>query len=191
MSAIVSKLSVVPRVVSANNQTTSLVSADGNLYQAGLIANAPHATFEPKIVANADIQDKLIDVKSTDDSLYLLNSEGAVFQYPYNAGGCAPCGACGPTFIEVYTPASCGGDRAVQIATGSSHCVIRTESCKVYGVGNNMQYQLVPQGQCSYSTAVQLLVTDTVTVNNNNCSEFQGALKAVAKTSHSCSSGML
>jgi hypothetical protein len=75
----------------------------------------------------------------------------------------------------VYSPAVCGnGDKAVRIKAGNSHILILTESHKVWGVGNNEQYQLVPQGQCRYDTAVELIVTDTNLHDNNCCDAFTG-----------------
>lgn len=158
-----------PVSASVNATTTSVVTSGGNVFQAGLIANRIQHSFQ-EIVANTDIQGRIIDSVSTDTQVYFLNSDGFVFQYDYNAGTCSP------VVREVYSPAACDSDKAIKIKAGRAHVLILTERHKVFGVGNNEQYQLVPQGQCKYDVATEILVTDTISHDNNCCDKFVGWL---------------
>ena len=100
-----------------------------------------------------------------------LSAAGSVFEYNYNAG------ECGAVVREVYSPAACGnGDKAVQIKAGRAHVLILTEQHRVFGAGDNGQYQLVPQGQCRYDTAVEVIVTDTNLHDNECCTSFVGVV---------------
>uniref|UniRef100_A0A6G6ACS7 Putative regulator of chromosome condensation n=1 Tax=Borely moumouvirus TaxID=2712067 RepID=A0A6G6ACS7_9VIRU len=151
----------IPVAITANETTSSVVTSGGNVYQTGLIGGKIHYSFH-EIVTNQNIVGKIVDAKAVDDRIYLLNASGSVFDYAYNAGTCAPL------IREVYSPAACGGDKAKKIEAGSAHILILTENNKVWGAGNNEKYQLVPQGQCRYDTAVEILVTDT-NLHDNEC----------------------
>ena len=163
-----------PIAISTNQTTTSVVTAGGNLYQAGLISNKIQYTFE-QVFTNTDIVGHVVDVQSTNCASYLLNDQGVVFVYDYNAGNCTG------VIREVYSPVSCGGDPAIKIRAGANHLVILTKKHKVWGVGCNNQYQLVPQGQCSYDIAVELIITDTNIHDNCNCCSFVGTLSELEK----------
>lgn len=156
-----------PVAISANSTSSSVVTSGGNVYQAGLISARVEPAFH-EIHANQNIVGHVVDVQSTEGASYLLNDAGVVFVYDYNAGSCSP------VIREVYSPSVCGGDKAVRIRTGSAHVVILTEKHRVWGAGSNCQYQLVPQGQCSYDVATELLVTDTNVHDDNNCCAFMG-----------------
>jgi len=158
-----------PVDVSANSSTSTIVTSGGTIFMSGLIGNKIQATFEP-IHDNTDIVGKVVDSQSTDDSVYFLNSAGSVFQYDYNKGN----NHCNPVIREVYSPTVCCGDKAKKIATGRAHAVILTEKNKVYGVGDNESYQIVPQGQCDYDVSVEMVVTDTNLHDNNCCVAFTG-----------------
>ncbi|BCS83231.1 putative regulator of chromosome condensation [Cotonvirus japonicus] len=157
----------IPVAITANETTSSAVTSGGNVYQTGLIGGKIHYSFN-EIITNENIVGRVIDAKATDDRLYLLNSGGSVFEYAYNSGTCVPL------VREVYSPAACGGDKAIKIEAGRAHILILTEANKIWGAGNNEQYQLVPQGQCRYDTAVEIIVTDT-NVHDNECPDtFSG-----------------
>ena len=154
-----------PVAITANDSTTAVATNGGNVYQAGFIANGIRNSFH-EIAASGNVG-HIIDAEATEDSLYLLNAAGSVFQYDYNACDC-------PIIREVYSPAACGGDKAIKIDTGRAHVLILTENNKVWGAGNNEEYQLVPQGQCRYDTAVEVIVTDTNLHDNDCCNAFTG-----------------
>lgn len=151
----------IPVAITANETSTAAVTSGGNVYQTGLIGGKIHYSFN-EVITNENIVGKVIDVKATEDRLYLLNNTGSVFEYAYNAGSCSP------VVREVYSPAACGGDKAVQIEAGRAHILIKTEAGKIWGAGSNAQYQLVPQGQVRYDTAVEIIVTDT-NLHDNEC----------------------
>lgn len=156
-----------PISITANDTTTEVVTNGGNVYQTGLIGGRIQHCFQ-EILGN-DSVGRVIDAQATQDSIYLLNATGSVFVYEYNINSCSPI------IREVYSPAACGsGDRAIKITTGTSHVLILTDGNKVWGAGNNEQYQLVPQGQCKYDTAVEVVVTDTNLHDNNCCNAFTG-----------------
>lgn len=154
-----------PIAITNNDTTTSVVTNGGNVYQTGLIDGKISNSFR-EIFSNDNIG-KVLDAESTEDRIYLLNAAGSVFEYNYADG-------CSGIVREVFSPAACGGDKAVHIASGRAHVLILTENNKVWGAGNNQQYQLVPQGQCKYDTAVEVLVTDTNLHDNNCCNAFTG-----------------
>lgn len=157
-----------PVAITANESTTSVVTNGGNVYQSGLIGGKIQYSFH-ELFTNENIVGKVIDAQSTEDKLYVLNSNGAVFEYDSSNA------ECGPVVREVYSPVACGsGDKAVKIDAGTSHLLILTENHKVWGVGDNEKYQLVPQGQCRYDTAIEVMVADTNLHDNNCCNSFTG-----------------
>lgn len=158
-----------PVAISVNDTTTSVATSGGNVYQSGLISNMIQNTFK-EIMPNQNIVGHVVDIQSTTNVVYMLNDQGVVFAYDYNTG------ACSPVVREVYSPSICNGDPAVRIRAGAGHLVILTKKHKVWGVGDNSQYQLVPQGQCKYDVAVELLITDTNVHDNYNCCSFVGTL---------------
>ena len=168
-----------PVAVTINDTTTSVVTTGGNVYQTGLINNHVQQTFH-EIFANTNAAGHVIDAKAVRDRLYLLNATGSVFEYVYTTGKCDP-NTCGPIVHEVYSPTVCGGDKAVKIDNGRAHLVILTENHKVWGVGDNSQYQLVPQGQCRYDVATELIVIDTILHDNTSCHIFSGVINELEK----------
>lgn len=163
-----------PVAVSVNDTTTTVATNGGAVYHAGLVNNRIQDSFR-EVIANENIVGHVVDVESTDNSVFLLNSAGSVFEYKYNAGECSP------VVNEVYSPAVCHGDAAVKISTGSAHALILTECNKVFGVGSNCHYQIVPQGQCKYEIATEILVTDTNLHDNNCCTAFSGNLNELCE----------
>lgn len=157
----------VPVAIAANDVTTTIATNGGSVFQAGLVGQKIQAGFQ-EIVANENIVGKVIDVEAGEREIYLLNSAGAVFAYDFNADSCSPI------VREIYTPSVCSGDKAIKIDAGRDHVVILTEKHKVFGAGDNSQYQLVPQGQCRYDIATELIVTDTITHDNTCCERFVG-----------------
>lgn len=156
-----------PVAVTLNETTTSIVTNGGNLYQSGLVGSTFRQTFEDSLSSD-NIAGKVIDAEAIEDKVYLLNSTGSVFSYGYGKNGCDSI------VREIYSPAACGGDKATHISSGRAHVVILTENNKVWGAGSNEQYQLVPQGQCKYDTAVELFITDTNLHDNDSCKSFVG-----------------
>lgn len=156
-----------PVAITVNETTSVVVTNGGNVYQTGLIGGKIQQSFR-EVITNENIVGHVIDAKAVKDGVYILNSAGSVFEYDYNAG------SCGPVVREVYTPDVCGGDKAIKIDSGNQHVVILTENHKVWGAGDNGEYQIVPQGQCKYDTAVEMIVTDTNLHNNNCCTSFSG-----------------
>lgn len=157
-----------PVAVSANAGSSVVVTNGGSVLQAGLVANKIQPHFK-EVLANSNIVGRVVDAKAVENALYVLSDNGSVFRYDYNSGN----PSCNPHAHEVYIPAHCGGDKAVKIATGRAHVIILTADCRVYGAGDNSQYQIVPQGQCFYACAVEILVGTTI-VHDNNCAQFGG-----------------
>lgn len=158
-----------PVAITVNDTTSAVVTNGGNVYQAGFINKRIQHSFQ-EVLANENIVGKILDAEATEDKIYLLNKTGSVFEYDTTAYDC------GPVVHEVYSPVACGGDKAVKIDAGRAHLLILTENNRVWGVGDNQEYQLVPQGQCKYDTAVEVIVTDTNLHDNNCCSSFTGVL---------------
>jgi hypothetical protein len=157
-----------PVAITANDTSTAVVTNGGNVYQTGLMGGRINHSFR-QVLANENIVGRVGDAEATEDKLYFLNTSGSVFEFDYNAA------ECGPIVREVYSPPTCGaGDKAIKIKAGRAHLLILTENNKVWGVGDNHQYQLVPQGQCKYDTAVEVIVTDTNLHDNTCCTSFTG-----------------
>jgi len=167
-------LNKLPRSLCANADITAIVADDGSVSLSGLVGNRIQDRFR-QLSLNNDILDHVIDVACSEDRVYILNGEGHVFAYDYTLR------SCDPAIIEIYTPTSCRGygDRAVSIKAGAHHVVIRTAGGKVFGAGDNSQYQIVPQGACSYATATEIIVTDYVYHDNSCCDNFRGVLTLV------------
>ena len=157
-----------PVAVTTNLNTTSVVTNGGNVYQAGLTGDQIQPHFN-EIFASENMVGRIIDAEATDNGLYLLSKNGSVYEYVRGDD-------CNQHIREVYSPAACGGDKAKKIASGNSHVLILTEGNKVFGAGKNNEYQLVPQGQNRYDTAVEVIVTDTNLHDNNCCEAFTGVL---------------
>ena len=158
-----------PVSITTNETTTSVVTNGGNVYQTGLIGGKVQYSFR-EVLSNGNIVGKVIDAAATDDKVYFLNSSGSVFEYDYQKPDC------NQIIREVYSPVGCGGDKATKLEAGRAHVLIMTENHKVYGAGSNNQYQLVPQGQCKYDTATEIIITDTNSHDNNCCNTFVGTL---------------
>lgn len=170
---IQSVLNNTPVFVSANNTTSAVVTSGGAVYQSGLIGNKVQANFED-VRANVSVIGKVTKAELSEENImYLLTAHGAVYAYDYQAASCSPI------IKEIYAPEACGcdNDKAVDIDAGRAHVVILTENGKVFGAGCNGEYQLVPQGQCNYKTAVQLLVTDTLVHDNRCCDTLIGNIQ--------------
>ncbi|MEM0354068.1 MAG: hypothetical protein QXW79_00665 [Thermoplasmata archaeon] len=155
-----------PVAIATNETTTAVTTNGGNVYQTGLISGKIRSMFK-EIMGNESMIGRILDVKATNEKLYMLTASGSVFEYAYND-------ECNSIVREIYSPAACCGDKAVKIRTGRAHVVILTEKNKVWGAGSNSEYQLVPQGQCKYDTAVEIIVTDTNVHDNNCCNAFTG-----------------
>ena len=156
-----------PVAITVNDTTTAVVTNGGDVYQTGLINGRIQYSFRD-VLANGNIVGRVVDSEATEDKIYLLNAAGSVFEYDYNSS------ECGAIVREVYSPVACGGDKAVKIKAGRAHVLILTEGHKAFGVGNNEEYQLVPQGQCRYDTAVEVIITDTNLHDNECCGAFTG-----------------
>ncbi|RYE12906.1 MAG: hypothetical protein EOP34_09910, partial [Rickettsiales bacterium] len=160
-------LNNTPVSVSANETSTSVITNGGNVYQAGLVNGRVQNSFN-EILGNTNIPGTIIDGKSTTSGSYFLTSTGSVYQYG---------GDNNSTLVrEVYSPAAYNGELAVKIAAGNSHVVILTSSNRVFGAGSNTNYQLVPQGQCKYDIAVELIITDVNNHDNTSSTKFSGVL---------------
>lgn len=156
-----------PIAITANDLTTGVATNGGAIYQTGFIGGKIQQCFK-EIVANENIVGKASEIVTTDSELYILNIAGSVFAYDYNISSCSPI------VREIYNPAACNGDRAIHLVGGKSHVIFLTAENRIWGAGNNEQYQLVPQGQCRYDTAVELIVTDTNVHDNVCCNTFSG-----------------
>ena len=156
-----------PVAITANETSTAVVTNGGSVFQAGFLGGRVQPTFR-EVFTDGNVVGRIVDAEATENKIYLLTASGSVFEYEYNS--------CGPLVREVYSPAACGGDEAIKIKAGRAHVLILTKCNKVWGAGNNEEYQLVPQGQCRYDTAVEIFVTDVNIHDNNCCSAFTGTL---------------
>ena len=155
-----------PVAISANSTSTTVVTNGGNMYQTGLLGEKVQFSFQ-EVISSDNFVGQIVDVESVESGQYILNDNGAVFYYENRENG--------PSIAEVYSPQACGeGDKAVKIVAGRDHCLIQTKSGKVWGVGNNSEYQLVPQGKRRYKTATEVLITDTNLHDNECCGTFSG-----------------
>ena len=167
-----------PVFVSANNSTSTVVTAGGSVFQAGLVADRVQSSFE-NVRDNVSVIGRILKTGSTEDGIvYFLNDAGYVFAYNYDNS------VCSPLVYEVYTPSPCGGEKAVDIATGASHILILTEKGRVFGAGDNSQYQLVPQGLAFYKSAVNIMITDYIHHDNRLCDTLLGDLKLSERPSY-------
>lgn len=156
-----------PIGITVNDKTTAVTTNGGTVYQTGLIGGKTQYSFK-EVIANENLVGHIIETQATEQKLYLLNSTGTVFEYDYNAS------INNAVVREIYSPEACCGDKAIKIVSGDSHVLILTEKCKIWGAGDNEKYQLVPQGQCKYDTATEILITDTNLHDNACCGAFTG-----------------
>lgn len=156
----------VPTSVSLSDNTATIVSPGCGALQAGLVGGRVQSRFM-ELPLNLSVG-TVVDAQTTESCVYVLNDTGSVFAY-YNTGGCTG------SLSEVYIPTECDG-KAQKISAGKDHLLIWTSKNKVYGVGCNMNYQLVPQGQCRYNYAVEMNVTDYLTHNNTSTATFSGTV---------------
>ena len=156
-----------PVSVSANSYTTTVATSGGDVYMAGFIGNKIQYCFED-IVYNNDIVGHVVETRSGDYKVWLLNEHGSVYEFDYNKNDCEQ------QFREIYCPRDCCGDKAKRLASGRDHVVILTEKNKIYGAGDNSEYQLVPQGQCRYDCAVEIIIADTNVHDDCCCNQFTG-----------------
>jgi hypothetical protein len=165
----------VPFAVAVNNTASFVSTNGGSLFQSGLINDKIQYSFH-HVSDNRDIIDHIVDIRATDNALYVLSGNGYVFEYKYNGSN-----DCQALWREVYSPIVCAEEKAIMLRTGSAHALILTERHRVFGTGSNDQYQIVPQGACSYCCAVEMLVTDTNIHDNCNCCSFMGTLNELNK----------
>ena len=168
----------IPDAIAANATTTTVVTNGGNVFQAGLVHEQSQDTFK-SIIPNDQEIGRITAAEMTDDKrAYLLNDRGAVYEYntDYSSGVSS-------SFREVYTPVACHkADKAIKIAAGGNHLVILTENNKAWGVGSNDQYQIVPQGNCRYDTAQEIIISNTITHINDQCGTiFNGVINELEK----------
>lgn len=156
-----------PVSVSANSYTTTVATSGGDVYMAGFIGNKIQHCFED-VVYNNDIVGHVVETRSGDYKVWLLNDHGSVYEFDYNKNDCEQ------RFREIYSPRDCCGDKAKKIASGRDHVVILTEKNRIYGAGDNNEYQLVPQGQCNYDCATEILIADTNVHDDCCCNQFAG-----------------
>ena len=198
-----------PEVVATNDNISVVLTKGGDLHQTGLIGKRIRESFD-KIHLPSNVIGKIIDVVATENLIFFLTDAGYVYLYDYQHQS-----KCHSGIELVYQPInfkpSCGPcetldnrcekDPAIKIKAGKNHLVILTLSSKLYGYGDNSEYQLVPQGECYYNFPVQMVIYDTNTVDGT-CSDdyiFRGKL-AVPPTlnprgevcaSSACESGQL
>jgi hypothetical protein len=162
----IQKIGNTPHGIAVSEKLSAVVTNGGSVFQAGLIGDRIQCTFQ-EVRDGQDIVGHVVDTEVTDVSTYLLSAQGSVYEYKHSSPDCT-------SVREVYAPVACGGDRAIRIKGGRGHVLILTEHKKVWGVGDNSQYQLVPQGQARYDVATRIIVTDTNLHDNTSCSAFTG-----------------
>lgn len=163
-----------PVSVAANAFTTTVATTGGDIYMAGFINNKIQPCFED-IIFNNDVVGKVIETKASDHSIWLLNDEGSVYEFNFNKGECEK------QFNEIYRPRDCCGDKAIRIAAGRDHVLILTNKNRVFGAGDNSEYQLVPQGKSRYECATEIIITDTLLHDDCCCDQFSGFLNQPTK----------
>lgn len=158
----------VPVSVSVSDNCTTVVTNGSGALQAGLIGGRVQSAFRELPLSAA--VGTVVDAQSTESCVYVLSSEGSVFAVFNGGSGCSTGG-----ISEVFIPSECDG-YAKKIAAGRDHCLIWTDKSKVFGVGSNDNYQLVPQGQCRYDYATEIQITDYLTHNNSATGSFCGTI---------------
>lgn len=155
----------VPVSVSVSNNLSLVVTNGAGAMQSGLVNGRVQSAFREMPLSAA--VGTIVDAQATETACYVLNSSGSVFAAYCNGG-----------ISEVYIPTSCDG-YAKKLAAGRDHCLIWTDKNKVFGVGCNGEYQLVPQGQCRYDYATEIQISDYLTHNNSLSTSFAGTIKEV------------
>jgi alpha-tubulin suppressor-like RCC1 family protein len=153
-------LNNAPRAIAANDISTTVLTNGGDLFQAGLIHNKVHCCFKD-VDYCANVQGCIIEIASTETALFILTDLGDVYEVYYD-----PCG-CDLKVKQIFFHDNCcdSHDGICSIKAGRKHLVMKTRCNKIYGYGDNREYQLVPQGESQYDYAVRILISDINIVN--------------------------
>lgn len=160
-------LNNTPVSVSSNVLTSSIATNGGDVYMAGFIGNKVQSCFE-NVISNSELLGKVVETQSGENKVWLLTECGFVYEYDFNR---APCGS---PLREIYCPRDCCGDKAIKIAAGRDHVIIITDKNRIFGAGDNSEYQIVPQGQARYECATEIIITDTLVHDDCCCDQFDG-----------------
>lgn len=142
--------------ISVNNFSSTIVSKDGKVFNAGFINNQIQDYFKP-----LSFKEPIKETASTRDYLYVLTIGGTVFAYNWKT----------KEIRQILT-------NVKKIAGGKNHLLMLTNTNTVFGVGDNSYYQLVPQGFDYYEDPIEILANSPsfVTHNTMSCDNFQGTL---------------
>jgi alpha-tubulin suppressor-like RCC1 family protein len=148
MSSIKNTLNNTPNSISSNETSSSVVTCDGELFMTGMFRGEQTNGWRQILDNDSTIGPIVKKVDIENNKQYLLNRTGSVYEFTGD-----------PTAMrEVYSPIVCNSNPAVDIVAGMGHVVIHTKNGKVYGVGRNDRFQIVPNGQCYYSTATECCI---------------------------------
>jgi len=148
----------VPRKIYTNGLWTVVLTESGDIY---LSEAGRRECFRDILCYNSKVG-KVIQVQMSCDKIWMLNQAGSVFFYDLQ--NC---------IVRVYSQMI--GGRAIKIAAGRDHLLILTNCNRIYGIGDNSQYQLVPQGNLVYHCPVELCISQTNIFTQNTCDYlFQG-----------------
>ena len=159
-----------------NQEISAALTDDGVVYITGFVAGIIKACFSP--IGFGLIQGNIIDIAAADFVLFFLTDQGFVYLYDYYDTNTLTASQ------AIYEPSICGNNPAIKIKTGRNHLLILTLHGRVWGFGDNSEYQLVPQGDCFYDHVVPISICDTNTIDGT-CKDdyiFNGVLTIATKT---------
>jgi len=143
--------------ISVNQITSSIVTTCGKLLNAGCINNKIQDYFK-------ELQCKIKEIVSCEDNLYILSNTNVLYSYNFKT--------CCVNYIasDVQT-----------IKGGTNHILFMNSVNQVFGMGDNSQYQLIPQGKCYYNQPIQIDPQDYV-LYTSDCNNFYGILNSILLT---------
>ncbi len=153
--------------ITSNNNSTSVLTDNGDIYSAGIINNELLTHFDNQNISTY-VNSKIIDIAQGDERLYILTADGSVYEYNTNEYGCKQ------PMREIYFPNEHENDVVTHISAGRKHVIMLTKSFKAYGYGDNSSYQIVPMGEAYYKYAVPIELHNYIKVDNcpSDCSEY-------------------
>jgi alpha-tubulin suppressor-like RCC1 family protein len=137
--------------VTCNNTTTAVLNSKGQVHLSGVVKNKIQSHFEDSGI-DRYVDGRIVVVEQTESHVYVLTEKGRVYEYDPN--NCS----CDVPLREVPVPFECDSDPVVDISAGRAHLLLLTRDHKVYGYGDNSQYQIVPRGDCRYDCAQRINV---------------------------------
>lgn len=141
--------------VSGNDDTTTILTNNGEIYSAGMIDHKIQSSFQLQNLSSY-LTSPIMDIVKTEKHTFILTQDGSVYEF-------------NDKISEIYLTVSNNNDPVVSISAGKDHIIMLTKNNKVFGYGDNSKYQLVPSGECYYNHAIQLELNEYINITNVNC----------------------